>query len=208
MPITLEKLFSPTATASFEFLNETVTVEYCPWRWTGEMQSVFDTFSREEEEEAERIAELREAGDMAAVQASERKLNIANKRLFREMLACDSAEGRPAGLLVAWDVMRGKKAVVPTLAELNRLPDFFLTCVFLALGTENAPDPQTAPNSDEPSNTERTSVSSPTGTGSSRGRGSLASHRSSSTNGRNGRSVTRSGSRGPASQPASNLRSA
>lgn len=205
MPITLEKLFSPTATSSFEFLNETVTVEYCPWRWTGAMQTLVDDFTRQDEEEAERIAELREAGDIAAVEAGERKLDLANKRRLREMLACDAD---PTGLLVSWDVMRGKKAVVPTLLELNKLPDFFLTCVFLALGAENMPDPQTAPNSDEPSNTERTSVSSPTGTGSSRGRGSLASHRSSSTNGRNGRSVTRSGSHGETPTAASGRLSA
>lgn len=207
MPITLEKLFSPTATTSFEFLGETVTVEFSPWRWTGEMQALVNEFAREDEEEAERIAEARVSGDVAEADKRERELDLTNKRRLREMLACDAGEHRPAGLLVSWDVMRGKKAVVPTLDELNRLPDYFLSCVFLALGAENMPDPKTASTSDEPSNTERTSVPSPTGTSSSRARESSPSRRSSSTNGQSGHAVIPFGATGAASPLPSSPRS-
>jgi hypothetical protein len=217
MPITLEKLFSPTATVSFEFLGDTVNVVWAPFRYTGEMQELaekvvaeqevdqaaltdlraeakqlLDSAAAIEEEDGDeaQIAALREEGadKLGEAQKAEIRLSHRDKRSIREVLAT---------LLVSWDVLDARGKPVPTtLEELRRLPDPFVQAVFLSLSSESRPDPQKAPNSDEPSRTGRTSARSQIGTSTSSPRMPSGSARSSSTNARHGRGHTRSGGRG------------
>ncbi|MHB8398429.1 MAG: hypothetical protein ACYDCI_05770 [Candidatus Limnocylindrales bacterium] len=139
MPITLEKLLSPKVTTPVEFLGETIDVTWAPFRYTGEMQELAERLSDEETAESEAIAELRAEGKDDEAQSRQIRLDHRDKRSLREVLS---------RLLVSWEVFEGRKRLPTDLATLNRLPDVFLTVVFLSLGRENQPDPQTAPNSD------------------------------------------------------------
>lgn len=174
MPITLEKILSPTADTEFDFLGETVHVTFAPLRYTGAMQDLAQRFSDEDNESRVSIAEARdraaaviaEAGSdpealtlanaqAAEIQSSaderERALDLRERRQLRESLASDGdGKGGPPGLLVSWDVLEGRKPLAPTRANLDKLPDVFLRLVFVSLAWENQPDPQKAPTSDEP----------------------------------------------------------
>lgn len=174
MPITLEKLLSPTAETSFEFMGETVTVTFAPMRYTGEMQDFSQRLSEEETAEQARITELREeattvlaeagkgkeAQALAAARAAElrgdaddreRKMDLRDRKALRDALASNgNADGGPPGLLVSWDVMEGRKPLKTDRATLDRLPDIFLRVVFLSLARENQPDPPKAPTSEGP----------------------------------------------------------
>ncbi len=211
MPITLEKLFSPTATVSFPFLGETVNVTFAPWKYTGEMQDLLDRLQAEQATEREEMAVLIEqanardaeadrlngshAADVATLRARaaelrdeasqhEVRLDHRDKAALRDVLS---------KLLVTWDVLDAKGKPIPTTGEsLNGLPDVFLWAVFLSLNQENQPDPTPAPPSNEPSSS-RTTARSRTGSRTSLKPEPSVSRRSSSTNGRNGRSTTRSG---------------
>lgn len=176
MPITLDKLFSPTAESSFEFLGESVTVVWAPWRWTGEMQEMADKLSAEADEEGEAIADLKAAGDEQGAKQREQAFDLQAKRRIRELLAT---------LLVSWDVLDGRTPVGVDLPTLNKLPDPFLETVLLSLYQESMPDPQKAPNSEKPSDTEQTTGSAPSrnGMNTSSARERSASRRSSSMNG-------------------------
>lgn len=139
MPITLEKLFSPTVDTSFDFLGETVHVTWAPFRYTGEMQAFAEKLGDDERAEQLAIAELRADGHEEEASAREVALDYSDKRALRQMLSV---------LLVGWDVMDGKKQVKTDLATLNTLPDVFLRVVFLSLAQANQPDPPKAPNSE------------------------------------------------------------
>lgn len=173
MPITLEKILSPTAVTSFEFLGETVTVTFAPMRYTGEMQDFAQRIDEEEGAERQAIADLREEAlrvvaaadkdkasrDVAKATAAEivgraeeraRALDLRERKALRDYLASDGdGNGGPPGMLVAWDVMEGRKPIPVTRKQLDRLPDLFLRFVFVSLAQENLPDPPKAPTSDE-----------------------------------------------------------
>jgi len=161
MPITLEKLLSPTADTSFEFMGETVNVTFAPMRYTGEMQDFAQRLADEETAEKAKIADLREeavqivasangnveARAVAVARAAElngeadsreQTLDLRDRKALRDALA---------GLLVSWDVMEGRKPLGVDRKTLDRLPDLFLRIVFLSLARENQPDPQRAPDS-------------------------------------------------------------
>lgn len=174
MPITLEKLLSPTAETSFDFMGETVHVTFAPMRYTGAMQDFALRMDEEANTEKQAIDGLREeaievvasangnkdARAVAIARASElnadaerreQALDLKSRKTLRDSLASDGdAQGGPPGLLVAWDVMEGRKPLKTDRATLDRLPDLFLRIVFLSLAKENQPDPTKAPNSDEP----------------------------------------------------------
>jgi len=173
MPITLEKLLSPTAETSFEFLGETVHVTFAPMRYTGEMQDFAQRLSDEQSVERDAIADLREqadelikqaakgnTGDLDRARAAELRANAENREVqlglrdrkaLRDSLASNGdGNGGPPGLLVAWDVMEGRKPLPTDRKTIDRLPDLFLQILFLNLARENQPDPQKAPTSDEP----------------------------------------------------------
>lgn len=164
MPITLEKLLSPTAEVSFEFMGETVNVTFAPMRYTGEMQDLALRLSDEETTEQAKIKALRaeaveivasangnkEARKIAVARAAElngdaetreRKLELRDRKAIRDFLG---------SLLVSWDVMEGRKPLPINRPTLDRLPDLFLKYVFVTIGQENQPDPLKAPHSDEP----------------------------------------------------------
>lgn len=168
MPLTLEKLFSPTVTTSFEFLDETVTCVWSPFRWTGEMQDLAEKVRIEIEEGKDEVIALREAGDEEAAKAREIALDMRDKRALREMLST---------MLVSWDVLDGKKPVKTDLATLNKLPDTFLVAAFLSLSAENQADPSTAPSSDVSSVPTASSAHNPDGSSSSDPPTSLESRR-------------------------------
>lgn len=174
MPITLEKILSPTAESSFEFMGETVNVTFAPMRYTGEMQDFAQRVTDEDNAEEAEIAELheqaaailaeagkgKEAQALAQAQAAEinaraddreRKMDLRQRKVLRDYLASDGdGSGGPAGMLVSWDVMEGRKALKTDRKTLDRLPDLFLRLVFINLARENQPDPPKAPHSDEP----------------------------------------------------------
>lgn len=172
MPITLEKILSPTAETSFEFMDETVHVTFAPLRYTGQMQEMAERLSDDEKAEQDEIRALREQADELLASATpedkeaaeskaaglradaasrEQRLDLRDRRAVRDALATDGdAKGGPPGMLVAWDVMEGRKALPTDRATLDRLPDIFLRLVFLSLARENMPDPPKAPTSDEP----------------------------------------------------------
>jgi hypothetical protein len=155
-------------------MGETVNVAFAPMRYTGQMQDFAQRLSDEDETEVEAIAELRaQAADeieragknpkalaLAQARASElngkaaereQRMDLRNRKALRDSLAADGdGKGGPPGLLVAWDVMEGRKRLGVDRATLDRLPDLFLRVVFLSLARENQPDPPKAPNSDEP----------------------------------------------------------
>lgn len=171
MPITLEKLFSPTVGSSFEFLDETVNCVWAPFRWTGEMQDLAEKVRIEIEEGRDEVTALREAGDEPAAKAREIELEMHDKRALRVMLST---------MLVSWDVMDGDgpkaKPIATNLVALNKLPDAFLVAAFLSLSAENQEDPQKAPISDVSSETP-ISAPNPLGTASSEPPTSLESRR-------------------------------
>lgn len=164
MPITLEKLLSPTAETSFEFMGETVNVTFAPMRYTGEMQDFAERLSEEEEGVQAKVAELRaeaetvladagkgtEAQAIAAARAAEltgeasaleQKMDLADRKALRDLLS---------KLLVGWDVMEGRKPLKTDRDTLDRLPDIFLRFVYISLARENQPDPPKAPTSERP----------------------------------------------------------
>lgn len=218
MPITLEKLFSPTAKVEFEFLDETVHVTFAPFRYTGEMQDMADKLSADSDAAREEIVALRAQAEdaqkrwkalqaepdrdeeqirairrmasesYAEIEKRENKLTVLERTLIRRFLS---------ELLVTWDVMVAPKQPHPTDEEsLKKLPDAFLLVVFTKIVGENQPDPTNAPPSDDSSSTEKSSAQSPAGTSSSPRRERSGSPRSSSTNGRTPRAGTRSGGGG------------
>ena len=174
MPITLEKILSPTSDTSFEFMGEEVHVTFAPMRYTGQMQDFAQRLSDEDEAEVAEIAELRQQAQDVLTQAGknekalplanaraaelngqaaerEQRMDLRNRKALRDSLASDGdGNGGPPGLLVSWDVMEGRKRLGVDRKTLDRLPDIFLRIVFLSLAQENQPDPQKAPNSDEP----------------------------------------------------------
>jgi glycine/D-amino acid oxidase-like deaminating enzyme len=174
MPITLEKLLSPSAETSFEFMGETVNVTFSPARYTGAMQEMAERLFDESTAEKDRIEALRseaieivasangneEARVVAVARAAElnadadtreQRLDLRDRKALRDSLATDGdGNGGPPGLLLSWDVMEGRKRLEPTRKNLDKLPDLFLRITFLSLAKENSPDPQKAPTSDEP----------------------------------------------------------
>ena len=199
MPITLEKLFSPTVESSFPILGEVVHVTWSPWRYTGEMQELAERLGAEDRAEAEALEELREeqaeADEDRAVQIAG---EISRREQVRGYRESDAIRAFLSTLIVSWDVMDGRKPFATDLVSLKRLPDQFIRIVFLSLGIENQPDPTKAPSSDEPSGTapNRGSGRSRTGTSSSGRPATTAARRGTSMNGRSGRATTRSGAPG------------
>lgn len=195
MPITLEKLFSPTLTVSFPFLEETVNVTWAPWRWTGEMQDLVDRMRAEFDAERDGLEERMKAA-IEAEGADEETVREGVRHALVEMSKADMAFVREmlSRLLVSWDVLDDDGKARPTdMAEMKRLPDQFLTAVWQALAKESAPDPSSAPNSDEPSDTETGSAPSPAGTSTSEPPRPSVSRRSSSTNVQSGLATIPSG---------------
>jgi hypothetical protein len=175
MPISLEKLLSPTAATSFEFMGETVNVTFAPYRYTGEMQELAERLSDEETADAATIADLREQADTvdrggeqgregAGPRPGSRRSELRGKaeelavkvdrrarKKLRDVLATNGdGAGGPAGLLVAWDVMEGRKPLKTDRETIDRLPDVFLRVLFLSLARENQPDPPKAPTPTSP----------------------------------------------------------
>lgn len=214
MPITLTKLFSPTAAFSFPYLGETVNITWAPFRWTGEMQELAERTSDESEANRAEITKLREKADGLEAEAealkddpdaaapilaeasalrdeimgAEVKLDTRDKARMREMLLV---------LLVGWDVLgEDGKPIEISGDQLKKLPTPFLLTMFLSFGKESAEDPPNAPLSGDASNTERPSARSRTGSSSSTRPVRSGSRRSSSTNGRTGPASTRSGGGG------------
>jgi len=218
MPITLAKLFSPTATVSFPFLGETVNVVWAPFRYTGEMQELADRIAAEQAVDTDEIARLRAsatdkfeeaarleqadspdpeaiaalrteaAAALLEADASEVRLDHRDKAAVREVLS---------KLLVSWDVLdEAGKPIGTDVDTLARLPDVFNRTVFFSLSQENVPDPTKAPPSDEPSSS-KTATPSPTGSPSSRRRAPSASAPSSSTSGPSEPAIIPPGDAGP-----------
>lgn len=166
MPLTLEKLFSPTVTSTLEVLGEVVTLTWAPARYTGEMDELAERLTLENAADEDALAEL--DGNVAAaeeVQARQTRRNAATARTF------------VAAMLVSWDLMDGKKPFPFDEASLKKLPDFFVTAVFLAMSEENATDPTSAPSSADTSSPTETSERSRPGSSSSAPRRSSASRR-------------------------------
>lgn len=221
MPITLAKLFSPTATVSFPFLGETVNVTWAPFKYTGEMQELAEKMVAEDETDKAEIAALRTEGDEATAEAArllafgegtpeflgaavhQAKAVAAYDALNKRELRLDSRDKQylresVSRLVVTWDVLGEDRKPIPTdLATLKTLPDFFIRTVFVSLSNESQTDPLSALESDEPSPTGKISARSRTGTSSSPGRGRSVSPRSSSTNGRTAHATTPAGAPGP-----------
>ncbi len=218
MPITLEKLFSPTAKVEFEFLDEIIHVTFAPFRYTGEMQDMADKMTAETDTVRDELVALRaQAADAtkradaldesperdeaqvlairamanetyAEIEKREAKLTVKERSLIRRFLS---------ELLVTWDVLMPDGKPHPTdEASLKKLPDAFLLVVFLKLVGENQPDPTNAPGSDDSSTTEKSSARSRPGTNTSRPPAPSGSRHSSSTKGRTARAGTRSGGGG------------
>lgn len=219
MPITLKKLFSPTARSSFDFLDETVNVVWAPFKYTGEMQDLAEKLIEESAQDRGEIDQLRKEADAATAEAArlragpdvdvlrvavlEAEAAAAMDQVNTREVRLDSRDKRAlrrtlSGLLVSWDVLDEDRKPIPTdEATLAKLPDAFLQVLFMNMARENQPDPTKAPASDAQSDTGRTiSEQSPTGTTTSRPRARSASPRLSSTRGRSERATTRSGARG------------
>jgi len=225
MPLTLEKLFSKTATVSFPYEDETVHVTWAPARYTGVMQDRADEIQGQIAESQEeigvivdraRIAEEAMAA-MADVPGPDGKPVASPEKVAVAVAAADlraqadraefslsrkswaGLRETLAKLLVTWDVLGEDGKPIPTDEEtLRGLPDGFLMLVFLSLTNENQLDPQKAPTSEPPSVTAKAKASapSPTGTATSKPRGRSASVPSSSTNGQNGLGTIQSGAPG------------
>ncbi len=216
MPITLAKLFSHTTTASFEFMGETVSVTWAPYRYTGEMQELSEKLIDENDEDRAAIKAMREEAEVAANEATALSetgetpdpevvsaLRAKAFQLFDEISTREvHLDGREkhtirdhlSKLIVTWDVLdEHGKPLAHDVATLKQLPDPFLRACYLNLANENRPDPTNAPKSDAPSGTEETSAPSPTGSSSSSRPGRSASRRSSSTSARPEPATTRSG---------------
>lgn len=216
MPITLEKLFSPTAPSSFPFLGEIVHVTWAPFRWTGEMQELAERLSDESAVEKAAIAALKEEAEAIEAEAvalvvevdlpkaldlRARASALTDEAMTRELRldTQDKTNMRDflVTLLVTWDVLDDAGKPLPTdKATLRTLPTPFLQAVFTSLSMESQPDPQKAPESVEPSNTEKISAPSPTGTPSSSKPARSVSRRSNSTNGHTAPATTLHGAPG------------
>jgi hypothetical protein len=168
MPLSLDKLFSKTLTATLLWDGETVSIEWAPARYTGEMDDLVDEYAEEENADKVKIAELRAAGDRTGADALQRRINRRNTQRVREYLAA---------LIVTWDVMDGDVPYPTDIASLKKLPDVFLLECFRTLGEENQPDPPKARDSDDTSVPKASSARSQRGTRSSRARTTSASRR-------------------------------
>jgi len=168
MPLTLEKLFSPTVPSSLVVMGETVHLLWAPSRYTGEMDELADHLATEEAQDSASVAMLEAEGDedgAAALKHTMERKNAAAARTF------------VAQLLVSWDVLDGKDPIPFDEASLKRLPDFFVIAVFLAMSEENATDPTNAPSSNGTSAPKASSARSPRGSPSSGARKSSKSRR-------------------------------
>lgn len=172
MPLTLEKLRSRTLPFELEVMGEPVIGTWAPARYSGEMDELAADLVEENEGaddeaaslEAEAI-ELELAGNVQGAElkrrAIRRVLKSKTRRDMRHLRALLST------ILVAWDLMDGEKPYPTDEASLRKLPDFFVTAVFLAISAENRVDPTKAPNSPDLSNTPGSSEQNPPGTDSS-----------------------------------------
>jgi regulator of protease activity HflC (stomatin/prohibitin superfamily) len=161
MPITLEKLLSPTAETSFEWDGEVVNLVYAPMRYTGEMQDFAVRLDDEATAERAKVAELREQADTIIAEAGKDEAAKAAAEAKAAALRADAMKRETrmdfrdraalrdflATMLVSWDVMDGRKPLRTDRKTLDRLPDMFLKVAFVMIGTENSPDPQKAPTS-------------------------------------------------------------
>jgi hypothetical protein len=218
MPITLEKLFSPTAEFEIEFLGETIKVSWQPWRYTAEMQELAEKLTGENAEQRAEVVELAELVEQQTAQADRLEEagadpdevarlrveaekgadEITSRQLVMATQYSDTIRKMLASLVVDWDVLDENGQPVPTTeAQMKRLPTRFLMAVWNGMTAESQPDPTKEARSNGASNTEKGSAKrSPSGTGSCAPRARSGSHRSTSTKGRGGRKRTRSGARG------------
>lgn len=188
MPLTLQKLFNQTLPAEFEILGETVHFEWAPARYTGEMDEIAenliaqnDAAADEEEALDSEARELREEGQTAA---ADKKAKAADRiRKARERRDMRHLRTLLAQVLVSWDLMDGDVPLPIDEEHLRRLPDSFVTAVFVSLSAENRADPTKAPSSPASSSTTASSEPSPTGTGFSELPTTSESRPGNSTNG-------------------------
>lgn len=168
MPLTLEKLFSPTVPSSFEFMGETVHLAWAPSRYTGEMDDFAVRMSAEMTADKARVVELREAGETDEADTLARKIERDDAATARRFVT---------QLLVTWDVLDGEDPLPITEESLKRLPTFFVIATFNAMSEENTVDPQNAPDSADTFNGKVRPARSPRGTNSSGARKSSGSRR-------------------------------
>jgi hypothetical protein len=134
MPITLEKLFSATVSSSFEYMGETVNMEWAPSRYTGEMWDL-----------AEKIQNDLDAArdEIAAIEGETPDATRDRNRILQRTRQIDRHGVRRfmSALLVSWDVLDGKKPYPTDEESLAKLDPDFLDIAFLSLVSENAADP-------------------------------------------------------------------
>lgn len=168
MPITLEKLFSPSLPGALEYLGETVNFRWSPSRYTGEMDDLAEQMDRDQDEDKAELADMVEAGDNDGVKRLLAEIQHRDRQTVRRFLAA---------LLVEWDVMDGRKPFPTDEAALAKLPPEFLSAVFREISSENRADPPKPERSDEPSAPVASSATSRRGSRSSAGRTTSASRR-------------------------------
>jgi hypothetical protein len=168
MPITLEKLFSPSLPLVFEYLGEDVNVRWSPSRYTGEMDDLAEQMDREQEESSAELLAALQAEDEAAAKAIRATMQHRDRQATLRFLAA---------LIVEWDVMDGLVPFGTDEAALKKLPPEFLEKVFREIASENKADPPKPERSDEPSAPEDSSVKSRRGSRSSGARTTSGSPR-------------------------------
>jgi hypothetical protein len=168
MPLTLDKLFSASIPASFVWADETVTIQWAPGRYTGEMDDLSERLNEDETQDRDDLAAAESAENAREAQSIRARIERRDQRAVRTLLAT---------LIVSWDLMDGDEPYPTDDEHLIKLPPAFLREAFRAISGENQVDPPKAPGSDATSVPKASSARSPRGTRSSAARTTCVSRR-------------------------------